>query len=124
MQAKYTRLFADRDGESHFEDVQVELSFADFAPPAPPLGISEFTSANRTAFLGGPAGWSGDWHVSSARNLFLVISGVWEIEASDGTKRLFSPTDALLAEDTIGKGHKSRVVSEEDSLALLVQLAD
>jgi hypothetical protein len=123
MQARYTRLFADSQGESHFEDVQAELSLTDFAPPAPVLGISEFINADSTAFLGGPAGWMGDWHVSSGRNFFVVISGLWEIEASDGTKRLFAPTEVLLAEDTTGKGHKSRVVGEEESLALLVQLA-
>jgi hypothetical protein len=124
MIAQYTRLYADADGESHFEDVDVGLTFVDFAPPAPPLAVSELIAAAHTAFLGGPAGWSGDWHVSSARNLFVVISGEWQIEASDGTTRRFSPNNVLLAEDTSGKGHRSQVVSEEASLALLVQLMD
>ncbi len=124
MQFKFARLYADRSGESHFEDVDTELSLLDFAPPAPPLKVSEYFAAERTAFLGGPSGWEGDWHVSSARNLFVVISGEWEIEASDGTRRSFTPNSVLLAEDTTGKGHRSRVVSAEDSLALLVQLAD
>jgi len=54
----------------------------------------------------------------------VVLSGEWEIEASDGTVRKFSSPNVLLAEDTIGKGHRSRVVSKEDSLALVVQLAE
>jgi len=124
MQYKFARLYADASGESHFEDVEAEFALADFAPPAPPLALSEYFSAARTAFLGGPSGWKGDWHVSSARNLFVVISGEWEIEASDGTTRLFAPNSVLLVEDTSGKGHRSRVVSKQDSLALLVQLAD
>ncbi len=122
MRAKYTRLYSDSSGESHFEDVEADMSEVQFAPPAPPLFLSEFLPATQTAFLGAPAGWRGDWHVSSARNWFVVISGSWEIEASDGAKRLFSPTETLLAEDTMGKGHKSCVVGDEDSLALLVQL--
>lgn len=124
MVARYTRLYSDASGESHFEDVDAELSLVDFAPSTPPLGVSEYLSAERTAFFGGPSGWAGDWHVSSSRNLFVVISGEWEIEASDGTVRLFSANNVLLAEDTTGKGHRSRVTSEEDSIAMLVQLAD
>ncbi|HWN10559.1 MAG TPA: hypothetical protein VNO50_15060 [Pyrinomonadaceae bacterium] len=122
MRAKYTRLYSDSSGESHFEDVEAELTEVQFAPPAPPLSLSEFLPAIQTAFLGAPAGWRGDWHVSSARNWFVVISGAWEIEASDGAKRVFSSTETLLAEDITGKGHKSRVLGDEDSLALLVQL--
>jgi hypothetical protein len=123
MLCKFTRLYSDADGESHFEDVDAELTLVDFAPNAPPLKVSEYISAERTAFLGGPSGWNGDWHVSSARNLFVVISGEWEIEASDGQTRSFTTSSVLLVEDTTGKGHRSRVVGEDDSLALLVQLA-
>jgi hypothetical protein len=124
MKTSYARLFADDNGESHFEEITLELALADFAPPAPPLGVSSSMPAIESAFLGGPAGWTGDWHVSSARNLFVVLSGEWEIEASDGTVRKFSSPAVLLAEDTSGKGHRSRVISQEDSLALVVQLAE
>jgi hypothetical protein len=124
MHSRFVRLYSDPSGESHFEDVETELSLADFAPPAPPLELSEYLPAARTAFLGGPAGWTGDWHVSAGRNFFVVLSGEWEIETSDGATRLFSPGSVLLVEDTSGKGHRSRVVSKGDSLAVLVELAD
>ena len=124
MKTTYTRLFADAAGESHFEEIDVDLTLVDFASSTPPLAVSKHFVATHTAFLGGPAGWNGDWHVSSARNLFVVVSGEWEIEASDGTTRLFAPNSVLLAEDTSGKGHRSRVISDKDSLALLVELAD
>jgi len=124
MNTTYARLFADDRGESHFEDIAVELALAEFAPATPPMGVSPSLAATESAFIGGPAGWTGDWHVSSARNLFVVLSGKWEIEASDGTVRQFSSPDVLLAEDTSGKGHRSRVISKEDSLALVVQLAE
>lgn len=123
MKTNYARLFADEEGESHFEDITVELALADFAASAPPMGVAPSMPATHSAFIGGAAGWTGDWHVSSGRNLFVVLSGEWEIEASDGTLRKFSSPDVLLAEDTSGKGHRSRVISQEDSLALVVQLA-
>ena len=108
MKTNYTRLFADSDGESHFEDIIVALALADFAPSTSPMGVSGSMTATESAFIGGPAGWIGDWHVSSARNLFVVLSGEWEIEASDGSVRRFSSPDVLLAEDTTGKGHTTR----------------
>lgn len=124
MKATYTRLYTDEQGESHFEDVDAPLNSVPFAPLTPPLDLSAFLPATQCAFLGGAPGWSGDWHPSSARNFFVVLTGEWEIEASDGTIKKFSANDVLLVEDTTGKGHRSRVLGDVESLALLVQLVD
>ncbi len=102
MKAKYTRLYADAQGESHFEDLEVPLNSVPFAPLTPPLDLSAFLPATQCAFLGGVAGWRGDWHPSSARNFFVVLTGEWEIEASDGSDFC---QRRLLAEDT-RKGHR------------------
>lgn len=117
---RYTRLFADAAGESHFEDVEVEFADTDYTASAPPLGLSPMTEATRFGFMNAPTGWESDWHPSSARNFFIVINGEWEVTASDGETRRFGPQSLLLVEDTIGKGHKSRVIS--DSIAAIVQL--
>jgi quercetin dioxygenase-like cupin family protein len=119
---KYTRLYASEDGESHFEQVEVELSLADYAPPAPPLKLSDTRAATQFGVMEAPAGWTSDWHPSSARNLFVVLSGEWEVTASDGESRRFDEGSVLLVDDTRGKGHTSRVISE--SLALMVKLSD
>ena len=113
----YTRLYASDDGESHFEQVEVKLSLTEYAPPAPPLELSERRTATQFGFMNAPAGWASDWHPSSARNLFFVLSGEWEVTASDGESRRFSVGSVLLVDDTTGKGHSSRVTSETDSLA-------
>jgi hypothetical protein len=118
----YTHLYSDESGESHFEDIEIDLTLTDYAPPAPPLSLSAFLPASQFGFMNAPAGWASDWHPSPARNLFLVISGEWEVTASDGESRRFGPGSVLLVEDTGGKGHSSRVVSEADSLAAMVQL--
>ena len=120
----YTRLYADADGESHFQDIEVELHPTDFAAPAPLLDLSDYRAAAQFAFLGAPAGWIGDWHPSSGRNIFFVLTGEWEIEASDGEVRRFAAGDVLQVEDTSGRGHASRVISATNSLAAVVQLAD
>lgn len=119
---RIARLYSGDDGESHFEDVEIELDLTDYAPPAPPLYLSTKSSANQFAFMKAPAGWSSDWHPSSARNLFLVLSGEWQVTASDGESRTFSVGSVLLVEDTTGKGHSSRVTSKADSLAAMVLL--
>jgi hypothetical protein len=124
VNTKYVRLYSDAGGESHFEDLEVELSAVEFAPPAPPLNLSTFMLASQAAFFGAPAGWRGDWHPSPARNLFVILSGEWEVEVSDGTVRRFGPNHVLLLEDTTGKGHASRVVSDTASIAVVVQLQE
>lgn len=116
----YTRLFSDARGESHFEDIEIDLMLTDYLPSAPPLELSAITPASQFGFLRAPAGWSSDWHPSSERNMFFVLSGEWEVTASDGETRRFSTSSVLLVEDTTGKGHSSRVTS--DSLAAMAQL--
>src|SRR2546423_6188616 len=115
---KITRLLSTNDGESHFDDVAIEFGATDYAPPAPPLGLSETSAATQVRFMNAPTGWQSDWHSSSARNLFVVLSGEWEVTASDGETRRFGTGSILLVEDTSGKGHTSRVLS--DSIAVMV----
>jgi len=120
----YPRLYADANGESHFEDIEIDLASTDYAPPAPPLDLSSFTPVTEFGFMSAPKGWSSDWHPSSGRNMFIVLSGEWEVTASDGETRRFGIGSILLVEDTSGKGHKSRVVSDVESLAVMVQLGE
>ena len=121
---KYTRLFAADDGESHFADVEIQFADSDYESSAPPLGLSSFSDATQFGFMNAPSGWESDWHPSSARNFFVVMTGEWEVTASDGKTRRFRNGDLLLVEDTTGKGHKSKVIGDADSLAVMVQLPD
>ena len=115
---KYIRLSADHAGESHFEDVEIEFTDSEYTSSAPPLGLSMMSATTEFGFMRTPAGWESDWHRATARNFFVVVSGEWEVIASDGDARRFGPQSLLLVEDTTGKGHKSRVVS--DSIVALI----
>jgi hypothetical protein len=119
---RIVKLYSDADGQSHFEDVEIEFELIDYAPKAPRLGLSAAVPASAFVFMKTPGGWSSDWHPSFGRNLFFVLSGEWQVTASDGESRRFAIGSALLAEDTTGKGHSSRVISESGSLAAMVQL--
>lgn len=123
MKASYVRLFSAHDGESHFQEIETELKSVEFAPGTPPLLVSTEFETTAASFFGAPAGWESDWHPSSGRHLFAVLTGVWEVTASDGEVRTFAKGDVLLVDDITGKGHTSRVIGDEDSLSLLVTLA-
>jgi hypothetical protein len=121
---KYVRVYADADGESHFEDVAVELTPVTYAPPAPMMELSTVVPATGFAFVRMPVGWDGDWHPTPRRQLIVYLAGEIEGETSDGEVRRFGPGSATLAEDTTGKGHRSRVVGDADVLLAVVQLPD
>lgn len=121
---KYTKIFSDEEGETHFEDVEVELELTEFTPPIPPINISSYTSAKRYGFWVFPSGWFGDWHTAPRKQIFFVLSGESEAMVSDGEVRRFSSGSVLLVEDTWGKGHKSRILSSEDMVVAVVHLPD
>lgn len=121
---RYTRLVSDEQGESHFDEIEIEFASTDYVEGAAPLELSPALDATQYRFMNAPAGWTSDWHASSGRNLFVVITGEWEVTASDGEARRFKTGDVLLVEDITGKGHASRVVGEIDSVAMMVKLSE
>ncbi len=119
---KYVRLYADSEGISHFEDVDVATRSMNFAPPAPPAHASEPVSAAQMLFIRLPLGWSGDWHPAPKRQFGILIEGELEVTAGDGEVRTFKAGDVRLLEDTFGKGHQTKVVGDRDVLSAIVQL--
>ena len=119
---KYSRIYADQAGESHFDDVDIEFAPVNFAPPAPPVNLSSFSPAIQYAFCSFPAGWRGDSHPVPQRQIFFILSGEIAGQVSDGEVRHFGAGSIVLGEDTKGKGHITWVISETDVLTALVQL--
>lgn len=119
---KYVRLYADNSGESHFEDIEEELSLIEFAPPAPPVFVSDAREVKRVLFLCIPQGWFGDWHPVPKRQYFILLSGTIEIRVSDGELRTFPPGSVIFGEDTSGKGHKTRVIGTVDAQVAIFQI--
>jgi hypothetical protein len=116
---KYTRIYADADGESHFEDVEVAMKAAPYNTGA----ISEMIAAKGVMFrLSGD--YFVDWHNAPRRQFVVNVTGMVEIVASDGQKRRLGPGTILLAEDVTGKGHTSRGLGGEERLSLFIPLAD
>ena len=116
---KYTRIYADSNGESHFEDVEIGMK----PGPANAGTISEMIAAKGVMFR-----QSGEyfinWHNAPRRQFVVNLTGTVEIVASDGEKRLLGPGSILLAEDLTGKGHTSRGLGGEERISLFIPLAD
>jgi hypothetical protein len=123
--AGYVRLCTDANGESHFEDLEIPLAPVDFVPPAAPLNVAQFLPAAQSLWVGAPPGWAGEApHPSPRRQIFCALQGEYEVTASDGGVRRFPPGSVLLLEDTLGKGHATRIISEDNVLIFGVVLAD
>jgi len=118
---KCARLFADENGESHFEDIEIDMTSIQYAPPAPALEISEPTEAKNFFWFRFPKGWHDAAHPSPRRQLFVVLEGEVEGWTSTGETRTFRAGDRLLMEDTSGKGHGARPLNGE-ALAVVIAL--
>lgn len=123
MHAPFVRIVATPDGGSRFVDDATALADGDFAPPAPPLGLSPASGAAATRFIGAPAGWDSPPHPAPARQWVVMVTGSVEATTSDGEARTFGPGVAVLVEDTTGAGHRTRVMGDEPWVALVVVLA-
>ena len=116
---KYTRIYSDARGESHFEDVEVEMKQA----PHNTGTISEMIAAQGVMFRVSPD-YFVDWHNAPRRQFVVNVTGTLEVTVSDGTRRSFGPGTVLLAEDVTGKGHTSRGTGSQERLSLFIPLAD
>ena len=120
---RYARLYADENGQSHFEECELDFSEVDFAPPAPPLALAALGSAEGCSILRAKPGWAGDWHPAPFRQWHFYLAGEVEAETSDNEIRRLGPGGVALIEDTWGKGHRSRVIGSSDVVIAIVKLA-
>jgi len=113
---KIVRLYTAADNESHFEDVEVEFNVQgriETSALQPAEGIN-FCRASPTHLS--------DYHPAPRRQYVITLAGQVEIETGDGTIRRFGPGEVMLAEDTTGHGHITRVVGGEPRLYVFIPL--
>ena len=120
---RYVRLKADSAGESHIEQVTLDLNEADYRPPAPMLFVSHSYRADGLQFIRLPSGWAGESIHPPKAQFLICLKGHLEVTASDGDKRTFGPGDSILMEDISGKGHRTRVKGTDECLAAIIPIA-
>lgn len=123
----YARLYCSSDGNSHFQDVTVELQKTNFAPPAPPIHIGSDFGASKTFFGGFEGGWGAQDlenrlnHPTPAMQFGIVLQGTFSITASDGETRRLGPGSVFRLEDTSPcKGHIT-VVGDQTGFLMFVR---
>ena len=117
----YHKLYADADGESHWETVTVDLQERVFAPPAQAIEISEAEPATQVLFLRLKSGWDEPIHPTPVSQKLICLAGTVRVTASDGDTRDIGPGDVWHMQDTHGKGHHTIVISDDDFLSVIVQ---
>jgi hypothetical protein len=118
----YVRLYADADGESHFEDVFLPMERYSSpmgtedarAQPIPTTGL-----VFRTVLGEAPATSP---HTAPEPLLMVLLDGDAEVEVSDGEIRQFGPGSVIVVEDTAGKGHITRSLSDSPRTTLIASL--
>ena len=118
MVKKATRIYSGPDGESHFEDLEIALDII----KGPHRRQSTPVKATEITFVEQDTGYRRDWHNAPCRQFVITLEGICEIEICGDIKRKFGPGDILLAEDTSGRGHITRVVSKQPRKVIFIPL--
>ena len=119
---KYTRIYADFDGETRFEDVEVELAEGRVVPGGAPAQMSTPQPTTELFFSNYHSVFFNDFHPTPRKQWFVLLSGMWEFGASDGQVLRLEPGVAVLLDDMDSKGHTGWVI--EPSTVMFVGLEE
>ena len=114
---KIHRLYTDAQGESHFEDVDIE-----FVETSPSGRLSKRLPVSGIIFREVPPTYDLDWHPAPRRQYIINLDNGVQITASDGEERIIGAGEVLLVEDTTGKGHLSKAINERIRHCIFVAL--
>jgi uncharacterized cupin superfamily protein len=113
----YTRIYSDKNGESHFEVVEIPLK--DFGD----VGfLSEGQKVKNLQFRENSGDYYWDFHNPASRQFIILLDGEIEITTSLGEVRRFTAGDILLVEDTDGRGHRTENITRELRKSIFIQL--
>ena len=118
----YTRVVGTHDGRSAFEDAELQLNEVHIADGVPAMLVGDLGAAQGGGFVRFAA-FHGEPHPAAGPQWVIVLRGTIEVEVSDGTSRRFGPGDLILATDTGGHGHITRVVGDQPVEALSIPSA-
>jgi hypothetical protein len=114
---KITRLYVDKQGETHFTDVEVEWKEQNKGGK-----MSARLPATGIIFRQSGGDYDYDWHNAPRKQYIINLDAGVEITVSDGEKRVLGAGEVFLVEDTHGKGHISRAVQGKLRHSIFVTL--
>lgn len=114
-----TKIYSDDKGDSRFEDFHIELK------DAGEIGkLSKQYPVKEIIFRETGGNYDFDFHNAPQRQFIILLDGIIEIETSLGEKREFKSGEILLAEDTKGKGHRSKSIDGKLRKSIFITLGD
>jgi hypothetical protein len=113
------RLVPDGDGPAFFRDMEIPYTTVHTHGAE-----SEIYAAREIAFVWTASDFAMDFHSASRQRLIIVLSGQMEIEDGAGECRLFGPGDVIDIQDTTGKGHKTRVIGDQEMHTALIETGE
>ena len=117
---KYSVVFSDSSDITHFRDEEIPWETREGSDSRRPYWVTPFLDAEKIGFLHLPRGFDSAWHPAPGKRFVMVLSGVGEIEVGDGEHRKIAQGSVVLMTDINGRGHRTRVLSKEDVLAVWV----
>jgi hypothetical protein len=112
-----TRVYSDKDGESHFEEIEIELKSAG------EIGrLSDNYPVENIIFRENDPDYDYDWHPAPKRQYIILLDGEIELEVSDGEKRVFKGGDIIFVEDISGKGHRTKSITDKPRRSIFVTI--
>jgi len=113
---RYSILSSDSQGRTQFRDEHLP-----WQPGTSPQSLfTPFFDAAQIGFLRLRPGYRSDWHPAPRKQFVMVLEGVMEVEAEDGTRREFRAGSVLLVTDTQGRGHRTNVLGDRDVVLVRV----
>ena len=113
---RYSILSSDSQGHTQFRDEDLP-----WQPGARPQSLfTPFFDAAQIGFLRLRPGYRSDWHPAPRKQFVMVLEGVMEVEAGDGTRREFRTGSVLLVTDTQGRGHRTNVLGDREVVLVRV----
>jgi hypothetical protein len=114
------RIYSDADGESHFEDIELDLV---------PLSVGELRTsstenwpASTVQFRQVDDDFESGFHTAPKRRVVINLAGFSELEVSSGERRIVGPGIVQLVEDTSGRGHKAAKTTGQPLQMLIIGL--
>ena len=114
------RIYSDGEGESHFEDIELDLV---------PLAVGELRTsstenwpASTVQFRQVDDDFESGFHTAPKRRVVINLAGLSELEVSSGERRVVGPGTVQLVEDTTGRGHKAAKTTGKPLQMLIIGL--
>jgi hypothetical protein len=102
----HLRIWADEAGESHLEEVSLDITVSPVEPGVAELWVAGAIDVDRVHFVTVQAvDQKPDWHCAPRRQFVVFLDGWVRITVSDGESRTLPAGSVVMVEDLTGRGH-------------------